>query len=227
MSINCSHWKIAIKNGDLFVCFPNQVHYYEESQIGEYYLIIVSPELFFGLKNTFNENVPKNNVIEIGLGTELDSLLDKALEQSTKPYGTTISVGLLNQVIGTVFQQFKLKPRIKTDNSTLQNILNYCNRNFTTDLILEDIAEALHLSKYHISRLFNNKLGLSLNTYINTLRINEACDLLEDTDKKTTDISEEIGFGSIRSFNRAFLQIMDMSPLQYRKLVKNSNNPNT
>ena len=78
------------------------------------------------------------------------------------------------------------------------------------------------MSKYHISHLFNNKLGISFNTYINTLRINTACDLLEETDKKTTDISEEIGFGSIRSFNRAFLQIMDMSPLQYRKLVKNT-----
>lgn len=215
---NCT----TIENGDMFVCFPNQIHYYEEVQIGEYYLIILSSDLFFGLKNLFNENIPKKNVIKIGTNNELSRMLDNAVLEQSKLYGQTVSVGLLNQLIGTVFDKFTLKPRIKTDNSTLQNVLNYCNSNFYNDIVLDDIAEALHMSKYHISHLFNNKLGISFNTYINTLRINAACDMLEETDKKTTDISEEIGFGSIRSFNRAFLQTMDMSPLQYRKLVKKS-----
>lgn len=212
-----------IEPGDLFVCFPNQVHYYEEVQIGEYYLIIISPEVFFGLKNLFNENIPKNNVVNIGNDQEIVSLLDKAVSKMENTYGETVKAGLINQAIGSIFDRFVLKPRIKTDNSTLQNILNYCNLNFATDIILEDVAEALHLSKYHISHLFNSKLGMGFNVYINTLRIDKACDLLEETDKKTTDISEEIGFGSIRSFNRAFLQIMDMSPLQYRKLIKSTN----
>jgi len=206
--------------GDLFVSFPNQMHYYEESQIGEYYLLIISPDLFFGLKNLFNENIPKNNVLHIGSNSQASRLLESSFKELDRQYGKTIAVGLINQAIGQVFEQFVLKPRIKTDNSTLQSILNYCNLNFTADITLDDAAESLHLSRYHISHLFNNKLGIGFNTYINTLRINKACDLLEETDKKTTDISTETGFGSIRSFNRAFLQIMDMSPLQYRKLVK-------
>ena len=52
------------------------------------------------------------------------------------------------------------------------------------------------------------------------LRIDKACDLLEETDKKTADISEDVGFGSIRTFNRAFLQISGITPLKYRNRYK-------
>lgn len=209
-----------IKEGDLFVCFPNQVHYYEGSEIGEYYLMIFSPDIVFGLKNLLNENVPKQNVLHIGKGSEAQKLFAKAISEFHKDFGETVSVGLINQAMGKLFSQFSLKPRIKTDNSTLQNVLNYCNVNFMSDITLDGAAEELHLSKYHISHLFNNKLGIGFNTYVNTLRIDKACELLEETDKKTADISEETGFGSIRSFNRAFLQVMDMTPLQYRKITK-------
>jgi transcriptional regulator GlxA family with amidase domain len=66
----------------------------------------------------------------------------------------------------------------------------------------------------------NEKLGLSFVTYLNTLRIHNACDLLEDTDKKMAEISADVGFGSIRSFNRAFQTAMNMSPSDYRNQFK-------
>lgn len=212
--------RTEIKSGDLFVSFPNQVHYYTDVDKGEYYLMIISPDVLFGLKGLFNENVPKQNVLHVGNGSEEQKLFEKSIEEIKLPYGTTVAAGMLNQAFGRLFPRFELKLRIKSDNSTLHSILNYCNLNYATDITLDDAAEALHLSKYHISHLFNNKLGIGFNTYVNTLRVDKACDLLEETDKKTADISEETGFGSIRSFNRAFLQIMDMSPQQYRNKLK-------
>lgn len=212
-----------ISNGDLFISFPNQIHYYENSQIGDYYVIIFSADTIFGMKNIFNESLPEQNVYKIGSGTEAEKMLCEAMQQAKTEFGKTVSVGLLSQVIGTLAPEFKLKPRTKTDNSTLKSVLNYCNENFQADITLDDIADRLHISKYHISHLFNNKLGIGFNNYINNLRITKACELLRETDKKTTDISVETGFGSIRTFNRAFLQVMQISPLQYRKIsVKNN-----
>ena len=51
-------------------------------------------------------------------------------------------------------------------------------------------------------------------------RVREACHLLLYTDRKIADISEEVGFGSIRSFNRAFLKLIDLTPAQYRNIQK-------
>ncbi len=211
---------IPLKEGDLFISFPNQVHYYENATHGEYYLLIVSPDILFGVKNLFYENIPKQNAVHFAQNNDISFILNKIFEKIEKPYSDTAIVGLINMVFAEALPYFKLKPRIKTDNTTLQNIINYCNEKYEFDITLDDIANALHISRYHISHLFNSKIGLSFSNYINNLRINKACELLEETDKKTTDISTEIGFGSIRSFNRAFLQQMDMTPIQYRKLTK-------
>jgi len=211
-----------IKNGDIFVSFPNQIHYYECSRQGQYFLVILSPEILFEVKSTMYDNIPKSNIIHnVGCKKFMNLLLD--LPNIDCEYSQTVIAGILNQALAYLLPEFDLNPRIKTSNTTLQEVLNYCSTNFANDITLDDIAEALHISKFHISHLLNDKLGLSFSTYLNSLRINEACDLLEDTDKKIADISEEVGFGSIRSFNRTFSTTMNMSPLQYRSRFKIKN----
>lgn len=209
-----------IKNGDMFISFPNQVHYYEGSTLGQYYLIIINPDTIYGLKEMLYDNVPLSNVISLPKGNDIAKLLKRTIK-AEGDFSETIKAGYLNQTLGLIMPQLDLTPRIKTDHSTLKDILKYCTNNFTENISLDDLALNLHLNKYHISHLFNEKLGINFNSYINMLRINTACSLLEDTDKKTADISEEVGFGSIRSFNRAFLKIMNMTPIKYRESFKN------
>jgi len=209
----------TIKNGDIFVSFPNQIHYYEDCRQGQYFLAILSPEILFEIKNTLYDNVPKSNIIPAVTEEDFTKLL-LDIPNIHCDYEQTIIAGMLNQVLGLILPRFELKPRIKTSNSAIQEILKFCSTNFADNITLESIADSMHMSKYHISHLFNDKLGLNFNTYLNTIRINTACDLLEDTDKKIADISEEVGFGSIRSFNRAFQSIMNMSPLEYRNQIK-------
>ena len=207
--------KELIKSGDLFISFPNQIHNYQGTQIGDYLVIIFSPEILFDIKDIMYGNTPKSNVLHNMNGTEFLKLIETAYNDNSK-YGRTLKAGIINQLIAIILMQLELKPRIKTNISTLQEILNYCSENFSGEITLDDVSDALHINKYHISHLLNDKLGLSFNAHINSLRINRACDLIEDTDKKMADISEEVGFGSIRSFNRAFFAIMDMSPIEYR-----------
>ncbi len=204
-----------IKTGDLLISFPNQIHHYEASVNGEYLVFIFSADILFELKSVMYDNLPRKNILHNMGKSEVADLLYKAWKTEGE-YAKTAIAGILNEVIALLLPQISIKPRIKTDNSTLQSVLNYCSQNFSDEITLGTVAEALHISKYHISHLLNSKLGIGFNYYLNTVRVNAACELLEATNKKTADISEEVGFGSIRSFNRAFLQIMNMSPLQYR-----------
>lgn len=208
-----------LRSGDLFIAFPNQIHYYENSTFGEYYVIVANHSIFFELKDIFNNFIPSVNKFNLREHTYIAQLMDSLIFAEGK-FKNTIIAGILNQSIGLILPNIKLNPRIKTDNSTLQSILTFCMENFTEDITLDVVSENLHLSKYHISHLLSQKLGISFNLYINMLRIDNACDLLEDTAKKTADISEEVGFGSIRSFNRAFLQITGTTPLKYRSRYK-------
>lgn len=209
-----------IKNGDMFIAFPNQVHYYEGTLSGQYYLLIIKPDTIYGLKEIMYDNIPISNILSLEKGNEIAKLLKRAIK-SDGAYSETIKAGFLNQALGFIMEGLELTPRIHSDHSVLKDILKYCMNNFTNDISLDDVAEKVHLSKYHISHLFNEKLGINFNSYINMQRINKACDLLEETELKTVDISEEVGFGSIRSFNRAFLKIMNTTPTKYRESFKN------
>ena len=204
-----------IQTGDLFISFPNQIHYYENSEIGEYLLIILSPDILFELKEKLYRVIPQDNILKNVQSDESVNLLLSAVN-AKGDYKQTMQAGILNQAMAQLLPQFELNPRTKTSNSTLLGIMNFCASNFSENITLDDVSKALHISKFHISHLLNDKLGLSFTDYLNHLRINYACDLLEDTDKKIADISEDAGFGSIRSFNRAFDSAMHISPSQYR-----------
>ncbi len=105
------------------------------------------------------------------------------LESDIK-YRDTIISGYINLLMPHIPDKLTLLPWNSKENSTLRHILNYCHEHFIEHITLDDLADNLHLSTYYISRTLNNKIGISFNDYINALRINFACDLLSQTDKK-------------------------------------------
>lgn len=210
----------TLRTGDLFISFPNQVHYYENCKPGIYQVMILSPNIFFGLKSKFNDFLPEKNIVHIAENEQLVKNIEKCFSASGE-YRNTAITGYMNLLMSELMPQLTLKPRLQTNNSTLKCILDFCSAHYSEEITLENVAEELHLSKYYISRLLNNKISISFNDYINNLRIDEACALLIETDKKIADISEDVGFGTIRSFNRAFQRAMNMTPFQYRELQQN------
>jgi AraC-like DNA-binding protein len=74
----------------------------------------------------------------------------------------------------------------------------------------------LHISKYYISHVMSQKLNIGFNDYVNSLRISSACRLLRKSDRSITEISELVGFNTLRTFNRAFFKQMGVTPSDYR-----------
>ena len=211
----------TVNKGDIYISFPNQIHHYEHTVIGEYIVIILNPDILFGIKDLFYDNIPKSNVVFSDADSEIHNIIS-AYKKCDGKYKSTMQVGFLNEFMGHLLPHLALKSRVSSDNTTLQNIFKYCSDNFAGKITLKDVSDNLHISRYHISHILNSKVGIGFSEYINTLRINRACELLEETDKKTTEISEEVGFGSIRSFNREFLEQLGITPLKYRKKIKTS-----
>ena len=209
---------VPLREGDLFIAFPNQIHYYEACAVGEYYVGILTPDILFALRDVLYDHTPKQNVVSVGDEFLKHIILDTL--NKTGEYRKTRIVGDFHLLMSTALSHLCLVPRTHTDNATLKAVLEYCAEHYASPLTLEAVSDALHISRYHLSHMMSSKLGMGFNTYINTLRVNHACDLLSESGKKTADISEDVGFGSIRSFNRAFQQVMGMSPLQYRALSR-------
>ena len=59
-------------------------------------------------------------------------------------------------------------------------------------------------SAHYLSRVFSEAVGINFRRFVNELRLEYARELLTTTDLPVTEIAYKSGFGSIRSFNRAF-----------------------
>ena len=68
--------------------------------------------------------------------------------------------------------------------------------------------------------MFKKRTGYSPLTYFNLLKIRKACELINTTDMKLTQISFKLGFDDQFYFSRLFSKIMGMSPRAYRALPK-------
>jgi AraC-like DNA-binding protein len=88
------------------------------------------------------------------------------------------------------------------------------------DLTLQKLAKRLHIHYNQLSRIINERFGVSFKNYINRLRVEEAKRRLADPaerDRNVTDIMLDAGFYSKSTFNTAFRKFTGMSPSEYRK----------
>ena len=68
--------------------------------------------------------------------------------------------------------------------------------------------------------MFRSAFGIGIGRYISTVRLKNALLLLEDKCSSVTEIALECGFGSIRTFYRAFEREFGCSPSEYIKGMK-------
>ena len=213
--------RCELEPGDVFIAFPNQIHHYESFGPENYYLFIVNPEIMPELADQFNLGLPHSPVIK-GIANQprirdtIESLYH-ACKQENAPFGSTMRQGYLLALFSELLSEMPLSSLHLGDSNALRAIVSFCTQNFTENLSLSLLEEKLHLNKYYISHLFSGKLGLRFNDYINSLRVSEACRYLLNSDYSITDISEKVGFNTLRTFNRAFIKQMGVPPTEYRK----------
>lgn len=210
----------AVHAGDLLIAFPNRVHHFDESDHEKYLLFIVHPDLMPELSHVFGKQTPESAVLEQacedkGLIDLLYHLRDAV--RSTDAYRDVRVKGLLLALFGRLLPKLQLGEPHGEDSHAMREIVSYCTQNFTNDLSLESLEDALHLSRYYISHLFSHKLGIRFTDYVNSLRVSEACRLLRQSDDSITEICTRAGFNTLRTFNRSFIKQMGNTPSEYRR----------
>ncbi len=93
-------------------------------------------------------------------------------------------------------------------------IVEYCNSHYTEDINATSLAEKLFLTRGQLSSIFSRYAGMSVNDYLNTLRIKHANDLLHHG-CSITQAALESGFQSIRTFNNVYKKVIGSTPSGY------------
>jgi AraC-like DNA-binding protein/quercetin dioxygenase-like cupin family protein len=96
-------------------------------------------------------------------------------------------------------------------------ICEYIAGNFRHDIDCADIATSVDIHPKYAMNLFKKTTGVTLNEYVNLLRLSYAQALLMQEDANILTIASESGFGSLSNFNKSFRKMAGMSPTDFRR----------
>ena len=100
----------------------------------------------------------------------------------------------------------------------LANALDYIENNLNNDIKTSDIAEACFCSKSTLEKLFRCINNISVRDYIIRRRMTKAAQVISSNpNEKLLEIALQFGYNSNESFTRAFEQVWNCKPSEYRK----------
>ncbi len=113
--------------------------------------------------------------------------------------------------------QFSALLDLEPKSDRIQRALAYAKRNLDTSLTVEQLAEAAHLSPRQFSRVFRVETGQSPAKAIETLRVEAARLLMEQSSHPIEVIARQTGFADRGRMRRAFLRTFGQPPQVMRR----------
>jgi len=106
------------------------------------------------------------------------------------------------------------------ENSHIQEVVTFLNREFQNPVTVEDVLQFCPLSRSHFHSLFKQETGKTFVEYLHHIRCREARNQLIFTEKKIIDIAADCGFNNLSHFYHVFKGKTGYSPKQLRLLER-------
>ncbi len=95
------------------------------------------------------------------------------------------------------------------------------------NLMLQDVADTVHMSQSHLSTLFSQETGLTFTRYLTALRIGKAKELLATTRLRTSQIAFDVGYNDAHYFSYLFKKTTGLTPSEFRRGTGEENQPSS
>lgn len=185
--------------GEAFIIHPNETVTYiaDGSDPWKYQWVAFNGELakdFLNLPTVFH--------FPSGLINEMNECMQKGL-------GEYRVAGLLFHMYAELFE------KKSEGNHYVRQVKDYIHALYMTPLRVEDIAAQIGLDRRYLSRIFKQRIGVTIQEYIVSIRLEEAKLLLEEG--RTVDESARIcGYADTANFSKMFKKTYGISPKQWQ-----------
>ena len=214
-----------IEKDDVLIFSRRDLRYLEEVSADEPFVmeqviflpIAVYPaegcaELFFERERP--SLLPKNNEYHTRILEDFASIRNE-VEQELPYRNEWIANRITSMVISTArllgLETKNPAVRGRAQYATVCEAISYLHAHLEGDLSRETIAAALYVSPSHLSRIFKEYTGVTLQEYIVRCRVERAVTLIRGG-KRPIDAAFESGFGSTSGFYRAFAAVTGKKP---------------
>lgn len=168
------------------------------------------------LKGTFLKLLDQKTFQESEQFEDLKSRIIEIQETEKNEAIRAEIVGIIEAMCGVVTSK-------KNDSHarTVEQIKQFIAENYMdSELTLYRVAEQVERPEKYISQLFKEVTGMNLSDHLESVRMDQAVQLLRENAHTVDEISSRVGYNSSHSFRRAFKRVTGVSPSSYRQTAE-------
>jgi AraC-like DNA-binding protein/ligand-binding sensor protein len=133
---------------------------------------------------------------------------------------------IVAEYLGNIFtkaksthMEFKFVKKLynSRENSILAHTLEYIKQNYAEPITVNQIAGFCYCSETYINHIFKKRMGTNIKMYINIIRVEQAKNLLVNTNQNIANIALKVGFNDPNYFTRVFTATSGESPTEYKR----------
>lgn len=105
----------------------------------------------------------------------------------------------------------------KRNNNYVEQSIQYIAKHYAEEIKMYDIASACGLSESHFRRIFEESMSMKPLDYVNMIRIDKACELIQNENYDMDEVSVRVGYETHSTFFRNFKKLTGKTPYQWKK----------
>jgi len=144
----------------------------------------------------------------------MDEIIYKEINQATTIYS---SFNACEKLVLQIEKNIGIKKYEK--HYLISKIDEYIKVNYQNKFSLQDIANEIHVSTTYVSRLYKNKVGITITDAVNIVRIEQSKKLLKHTTLKIYEIAQIVGINDAAYFTNVFTKLEGINPSDFREKI--------
>lgn len=228
------HSVSTLRAGDYFIIDPGTAHSYENTQNFEIINCLFLPEYIDRalVDCPSLTSLLSNQLLCFGVPVDIHAA-DRILHDSDKTVGRLIrkmeqeyadgKMGYmellrcyLTQILVYAARTTEVRSLAQIQHRVTAQIADYLRQNYAQPLSLEAMGKHFGYTPQYLSALFHKDTGITLQVFLQRLRIEEACQLMLQTNIPLSAIAQAVGYTDAKHFSKVFRQQKGMSMKEYR-----------
>ncbi|MDX2185409.1 MAG: helix-turn-helix domain-containing protein [Opitutaceae bacterium] len=215
---------LLVSTGDIVILRPGVRHDYGSEKLNKrwefFWVHFIPPPDWMPWLNwpQAHPGVLRIRIKSEAARTELRRVCETMVQRGhvQTPHGEALAMNALAELVIRCDEERAAAHENQVD-PRVEKVVNYCSQRLDQVLMLDDLARVGGLSPARFSRLFAHEMGLPPMRYLEQLRINRACRLLELTQAKVSSVATQVGFENPFYFTLRFKKLMGTSPAEHRR----------